>query len=203
MSIELFLAYLAACALLALTPGPAMSLIIANGATLGARAGLRTVAGNSLGLGLLVTAVVLGMSTVMTVLADWFDWLRWVGAAYLIWLGASRVRRAWRGERRAAVVVVDGNRCFWQGVAVALSNPKVLLFLGAFFPHFVDVQAPLGPQLALLGVGFVLTIAAIDGGMALCAGWARQWFNTRWRLLEGVSGSLLIGGGIMLAATRR
>lgn len=202
MSIEVFLAFVAACALLALTPGPAMSLIVANGASFGARAGLETVAGNSVGLGLLVAAAVLGMSSIMALMAEWFDWVRWLGAAYLVWLGVTRIRRALRGV--PAAPTPRRGAWFWQGFAVALSNPKVLLFLGAFFPHFVDPGASLPPQFALLGIGFLVTLAGIDGAMALMAGSARLWLTARrLRVADAMSGCLLIGGGIALAAARR
>lgn len=206
MSIELYLAFILASAVLALTPGPAMSLIIANGATHGRSAGLVTVAGNSLGLGLLVLGAVLGMSSVMAVMADWFDLIRWAGAAYLIWLGASRLYRALRHEKHSADK--PGNlprrRWFGQGLAVALSNPKVLLFLGAFFPQFVNPQGALGQQFALLAVTFLVVVILIDSSYALLAGAARGWFSgQRLRLAQGISGCLLICGGLWLALARR
>lgn len=204
MSLELYLAFVAACAILALTPGPAMSLIIANSASFGVSAGVATVAGNTLGLALLVTATVLGMSSVMAVMSEWFDLIRWLGAAYLVWLGATRLWRALRGAAPLAIVDISSRRRFWQGVAVALSNPKVLLFLGAFFPHFVDPETALAPQFTLLAVTFLGTIAVIDLGYAALAGSARSWLTPRrWRIADGLSGCLLIGGGVALAAARR
>ena len=96
MSIELFLAFVLASAVLAATPGPSVSLIIANGTSHGLKAGLLTVAGGISGVVLLVTGATLGMSSVMALVANWFDFLRWAGAAYLIWLGVSRIWKAWR-----------------------------------------------------------------------------------------------------------
>ncbi len=87
---------------------------------------------------------------------------------------------------------------------MSLSNPKVLLFLGAFFPQFIDPANSAGPQLALLAVTFVLTIAAVDCVVASAAGSARAWFTAqRRRVAEGVSGILLVCGGLWLAAARR
>jgi threonine/homoserine/homoserine lactone efflux protein len=205
MSIELYLAFILACLVLAITPGPNMSLFISNGATHGVRAALLTVIGSSLGLSVLVAAAALGMTASMRFMADWFDIIRWIGAAYLIWLGASRLRAAWLGTGdEAAIVALSGGRWFWQGAAVSLSNPKVLLFLGAFFPQFIDPTSPAGPQLALLAVTFVLTIAAVDCAVASAAGSARAWFTAqRRRVAEGVSGVFLLCGGLWLAAARR
>ena len=206
MSAELLAAFILASALLALTPGPAMSLIIANGASYGTRAGLMTVAGNSFGLALLATGAIVGMSSVMAVMADWFDVIRWVGAAYLIWLGGSRLYRVLKSEPdpMAAQDAPHRRRWFWQGLIVALSNPKVLLFMGAFFPQFVDPHAAVGIQLALLGGTFLAVVVAIDCAYALLAGSARGWFTEkRARVAEGVTAGLLICGGVWLAAARR
>lgn len=204
MTAEVLLAFIAATALLALTPGPAMSLIISNSASYGSRAGLATILGNSLGLGLLVTAVVLGMSSAMAVAADWFDWIRWLGAAYLIWLGVTRLRRALGPGQAPDPLPHSGRRWFWQGLVVALSNPKVLLFLGAFFPQFIDPSVPVGGQLTVLGLAFLVTLTVIDSAMAFLAARARAWLTaSRWRLMDGIAGSLLVGGGMWLAAQQR
>ena len=205
MSLQLYLAFVLACFVLAITPGPNMSLLIANGTTHGVRAALLTVIGSSLGLSLLVVIAALGMTASMRLMADWFDIIRWVGAAYLVWLGIGRLRSAWRLAGDTDVPLpVKGGRWFWQGAAVSLSNPKVLLFLGAFFPQFIDPVSPAGPQLALLAVTFVLTIAAVDCAVASAAGSARAWFTAqRRRVAEGVSGVLLVCGGLWLAAARR
>ncbi len=205
MPTELYLAFILACVVLAITPGPNMSLFVANGATHGVRAALLTVFGSALGLSVLVGAASLGMTASMRLMAEWFDVIRWIGAAYLIWLGISRLRAARRAADEAAPVVAGGRgRWFWQGAAVSLSNPKVLLFLGAFFPQFIDPASPAGPQLALLAVTFVATIVAVDCVVASAAGSAQLWFTARRRrFAEGISGFVLVCGGLWLAAARR
>lgn len=206
MTIELYIGFVLASALLALAPGPAMSLIIANSASYGVRAGLKTVAGGGLGLGLLVAGAVFGMSSVMALMADWFDVIRWIGAGYLVWLGASRLYRALKAGSRADLAATETGRgrCFWQGLAVALSNPKVLLFLGAFFPQFINPNANLSSQLALMAVTFLAVMMIIDASYAVLAGSARRWFtSSHLRIADGLSGSLLICGGLWLAAARR
>ncbi len=205
MSDYLFGAFVLACIVLAITPGPAMALLIANSTRHGRRAGLLTVLGNGCGLFILVATATLGLTSVMAFVAEWFNVIRWIGAAYLVWLGLTRLRAAWRefpGEIPANVPV-RGKRWFWQGLAVALSNPKVLLFLGAFFPQFIDPAAAMAPQLGILAVTFVVVIMMTDALMALAANAARGWFLTRTRLLDGASGALLICGAIWLAMTRR
>lgn len=204
MTIELFATFLVASVILALTPGPTMSLVIANGASHGAAAGLWTVAGNSLGLVLLITAATVGMTSIMGLMAQWFDVIRWIGAAYLVWLGATRLWRALQPGDDLPVRTAPRGRYFWQGLAVALSNPKVLLFFGAFFPQFIDPTAALAPQFVILATSFVITVTVIDCGYALAAGTARGWLTARrQRVGDGIAGCLLIGGGIWLAAARR
>ena len=95
---ELFAAYLAATIALILMPGPIVTLVIANSLAHGPRTGLSTVAGSSFGNALLVIAGALGLSTMLTLVADIFEWVRWAGVAYLVYLGI----RHWRAALRSA-----------------------------------------------------------------------------------------------------
>ena len=204
MSLELFFAFVMSTALLALLPGPIVSLVVANGTSFGTRAALTTVAGSSTGLALLVTGAALGMGSLLAIMADWFDYIRWAGAAYLVWLGISRIWRVWKHEPVLPQPQEKGRRWYWQGLVAALSNPKVLLFLGAFFPQFVNHNAAPGPQLALLAVTFVVTAALSDSLYAVLAGTARTWITKqRIRLADTLGGIFLICGGTWLALARR
>jgi homoserine/homoserine lactone efflux protein len=204
MSIELFFAFVLASAVLAATPGPNVSLIIANGTSYGLKAGMLTVAGGITGGVLLVTGATLGMNTVMTLVADWFDFLRWAGAAYLVWLGMSRIWNAWRKAPTLAAPKASRRNWYWQGLAVALSNPKILLFLGAFFPQFINQDAPVANQLWLLAITFIVIITVVDSSYGILAGAARGWITQkRVRLADSISGVLLICGGLWLAVARR
>jgi threonine/homoserine/homoserine lactone efflux protein len=206
MSLQLLLAFVAACILLGLTPGPNMSLILANTLTSGLRAGLLTLAGTTTGLALLVAAAAAGMSSVMVFMADWFDVIRWLGALYLVYLGG---RQLWLLRRRAAAGIAAppralGANLYLEGVLISLSNPKVLLFLGAFLPQFVDpARDPVG-QLTVLAVLFVAVLAAVDVAYTLAVARARATLDAaRLRLLDGAAGVLLLLGGLALAMARR
>ncbi|HEY7645243.1 MAG TPA: LysE family translocator [Hyphomicrobiales bacterium] len=205
MSIYLYSAFVLACVALAITPGPNMALFIANSAAHGTGAAFLTVLGSSFGLAIVVAAAALGMSSIMAFVAEWFNIIRWIGAAYLIWLGISRLRAALKApDPLAAAPLPSRGKWFLQGTAASLSNPKVLLFLGAFFPQFIEPSAPIGPQLALLSVTFVAVIGMVDCMTVLAFGSAREWMMGRRRsLAEGFSGVLLIFGGLWLAAMRR
>src|SRR5688572_6906433 len=92
MSPELYLAFLLACVVIMIVPGPTVTLIIANALTHGTRAGLLNVAGTQLGMGLMIAVVVVGLASLVEAMGFWFEWLRLAGAAYLIWLGIKLIR---------------------------------------------------------------------------------------------------------------
>jgi threonine/homoserine/homoserine lactone efflux protein len=206
MSPEVLAAFIATCIVLALTPGPNMSLILAGTLTSGLRAGLLTVAGTTSGLALLVGAATAGMTSLMVFMAEWFDVIRWVGALYLVYLGA---RQLWLfGQRRTPDALPSprpmGANLYFEGLLVSLSNPKVLLFLGAFLPQFVDPAGDAVVQLSLLAVLFIAVLAAVDIGYTLIVARARATIDaTRLRLLDGLAGVLLLLGGLALALARR
>jgi len=206
MSLHVFAAFAGACLLLALTPGPMMSLITANVAAHGVHAGLWTVAGNLVSLSFMVAAAALGMTSLMVFMSNWFDVIRWIGALYLAWLGFERLKRAWQGESPTLVPARSPSSRGWflQAMAVGLSNPKVLLFLGAFLPQFVDTSGNIELQLSLLALTFVVVIGLSDVTYAVALGRLRDLFaGGRARLLDGVSGTLLLLGGLVLATARR
>ena len=205
MSPEILIAFIAACVLLGLTPGPNMSLILANTLSAGLRAGLVTLAGTTTGLALLVAAAAVGMSSVMVFMSEWFDVIRWIGAFYLVYLGA---RQLWQLRRRATGAAPlqrrAGANLYFEGVLVSLSNPKVLLFLGAFLPQFIDPARDPVWQLSVLAVLFVVVLAAVDVAYTLAVARARATFDAaRLRLLDGAAGVLLLLGGLALAMARR
>jgi threonine/homoserine/homoserine lactone efflux protein len=208
MSYQLLLAFVAACIVLALTPGPNMALIIANTASHGLQAGMTTLAGTSTGLIFLVTIAALGMTSVALFMAEWFDVLRWIGACYLAWLGFQQLRSWWRNRRVVdalpSVPAGSGRTWYLQGVGVSLSNPKVLFFLGAFLPQFVDPAGSVALQLTVLSILFVAILVAADVIFTLAVAGARQRFSTaRLSVLDGISGILLLLGGAALAMARR
>jgi len=92
MSIEVYLAYVLACILITIIPGPTVTLIIANSLTHGTRAGLLNVAGTQLGLAIMLGVLLVGLSSIIATMGVWFDWVRIAGAVYLIWLGWKLLR---------------------------------------------------------------------------------------------------------------
>ena len=201
----LLLGFIAATVVLILIPGPNVILIVANALGHGPRRALATVAGTTLAQAVQIAVVVLGLSSLAAVLADAFEWLRWIGVAYLIWLGV----RQWREDPVVLGDVADVpaalGPAFWQGGLVALTNPKTLAFHAAFLPQFVNPALPALPQLTLLAGIFLLIALLIDSAYALLAGRLRPMLRGRRgaTVRNRVSGGFLIGAGIGLALARK
>lgn len=203
MPLELYSAFILATAILMIIPGPNVALIVANSVAHGTRYGLLTVAATSTAVVIHLTLTVLGATAVLNFLAASFDWLRWLGVAYLIWLGVA----AWRApttdlagtrpqERSARLI-------YARGFLVGLTNPKTLLFYGAFFPQFIVPGPTAGDQLLLLAVTFLAVAIVFDSIWAILAGRLRALLvmHARWR--NRLTGGLLVGAGVGLALARR
>ena len=203
MSLQAYLAFIAACVALALLPGPVVTLLIANGLRHGSRAALTNILGVQAGLLIVIGTVAVGLASLMATMGYWFDWVRFAGAAYLIWLGFKLIRFPVEGVKADAPPPPPRGGFFLQGFLVALSNPKLLLFFGAFLPQFMDLNGDHASQAMLLGVTFMVIAGTTDAVYALLAGRARLFFSVRrTRLLSRMSGGFMIGGGIWLALTR-
>ena len=202
MSVELYLAYVLACFVIAIIPGPTVTLIVANSLTHGTRAGLLNVAGTQLGLGLMMMVLVVGLSSVIATMGIWFDWLRLFGAAYLVWIGWKLLRSSGGFAQPGGTPKPRGG-FFLQGLLVLLGNPKALLWFGAFIPQFVNPTGNYVGQVVLLGVTAMAAGAISDGGYAILAGRAGRFLSRRRVLLVSrISGLCLVGGGAWLALAR-
>jgi len=200
MNWQLFATFLVITMILVVTPGPIVTLVIATGASQGVRAALVTVMGTSTGNAVLLAAIAFGLGWVMQNAAELFELMRWVGAAYLIWLGI----RYWRGAGRTDTAPASGRVNFWRGFAVALSNPKTIAFFTAFLPQFIDPNLPAGRQLAVMCVVSIVLATMSDAGWAVAAGLGRAWLLSpaRAKWLARLSGLVLVGGGVWLFARR-
>jgi threonine/homoserine/homoserine lactone efflux protein len=188
---------------LILVPGPNVALIVANSMAYGTRFGLLTVAGTSTAMVLQLALAALGMSAVLGWLAQWFEWIRWVGVAYLIWLGV-RQWRARPADLTAAQAQPRSLRAiFLRGMLVSATNPKTLLFYGAFFPQFLTPGVDMGGQIALLSATFLVVAVLLDGAWAVLAGRARWALAGHGRLRNRISGGLLVGAAFGLAMARK
>ena len=201
MSPALFAAFAGATAILMLIPGPNVALIVANSLRFGVRAGLMTVAGTSAAMIAQLTVAALGVTAIFGALSEAFGILRWLGVAYLVWLGV----RAWREPAGdlSRTEAAPPSQTFGRGFFVSLTNPKTLAFYAAFLPQFLDPAAPLGQQMAILGVTFVGVAIIVDSGWAILAARARGPIARFGRARNRLTGAVLIGAALGLAAARR
>lgn len=203
MSLHLYAAFVAAVTILMLIPGPNVALIVANSLAHGARYGLVTVAGTSAAMVVQLGLTALGMTAALDALAQGFEILRWLGVAYLVFLGL----RVWRARPIALAHTppdpAAARAMFLRGFLVSLTNPKTLLFYAAFLPQFVDASQSIGRQLAILSVTFVGLALVLDSGWALLAARLRAVLDVRGRWLNRLAGGLLMGAGLGLALARR
>jgi threonine/homoserine/homoserine lactone efflux protein len=204
-------AFVLAVLLISASPGPAMALIFRRAALRGLRAAVPTVLGLELGLYLWALFAGIGFAALVAASEVAYLVLRVVGAAVLLVLGFRALRAAWRDKGVPAEpdepAPVAGRRRGWgafaEGVGVQLANPKAAVFMIAFYPQFVPADGPVLVTTALLGL---LQITLETGlYLALAAGVARAglWFRRPRirRRLEAVSGTVLVGLGLRVAAS--
>lgn len=202
MNYHLFLAFLLITLVLVVVPGPIVTLVIATGATRGIRAALITVVGTTLGNAVLLACIAFGLNWILKTSAEVFEVLRWIGAAYLIWLGIQ----SWRTAGQAAEAAPPRHRVhISRGFLVAITNPKTIAFFTAFLPQFVDPALPVGWQLFAMCAVSVVLAGLTDAAWAVAAGLSRAWFKKPRHnaLLGRLSGVVLIGGGLWLSLARR
>ncbi len=157
--------------------------------------------GTTLGIALQLAIVVAGFAVLVEMAATAFTWIRWLGVAYLLYLGL----KTWREAPADLNEMPAGTqkRVFLSGLGVALINPKTLLFNAAFLPQFIGQSMHVTTQLAILSAVFVATVLVGDSLWVMFAASARRWFGKFGALRNRVTGGFLIGAGIGLALARK
>jgi threonine/homoserine/homoserine lactone efflux protein len=201
MGLEVYAAFAGAVFLLGLIPGPNVALITANAITYGTRAGLLTVCATIISVVLQLALVVLGLSALLAAAGAWLGVIRWLGVAYLVFIGVQQ----WRAGIRAADATpkpVPVRKIMVQAAALSLINPKTLLFDAALFSQFINQAEPALPQTLRLGLIMAVVLFSVDCLWATGAGRARSVLARYGRLSNRISGGLLVGAGLGLAAVR-
>jgi len=154
MSVRVFLLYLAAWSLAALSPGPAVMCSVAQSTRHGFRSSLAGISGIQLGNFLFFVCIALGLGTLLATATITFTVLRLLGAAYLFYLGAriivSSLRRPLPSDSQPKASIPANHSLFLQGLLIQLTNPKALLFVSALLPQFLDPHRSLPLQLLIL-----------------------------------------------------
>jgi homoserine/homoserine lactone efflux protein len=201
MQSNVYLAFIAISIAVLVFPGPSILLIIANSLQRGTLAGLYTVAGGIVAMLVQLAIALAGLTSLANAFDAGFDYVRWAGAIYLLYLGIQR----WQGFRQD--VVVRGRAAgsyrsvVFEGFIVALTNPGTLLFFVAFFPQFLNREAAAGAQLLLMAATFMVLTLVVDSSYAvLSARIGRRLHDPRRvNARNRVSGVLLVVAALALA----
>ncbi len=207
MSPELFAVYVLAAVGLSLTPGPNGLLALTHGARYGFRPSVFTVLGGGFGFLALIAVSLAGLGALLTASETAFTIAKWVGGAYLVWLGV----RLWRAPAAIVSAPEAGGareeakpaRLFTEGFLVAASNPKALVFFAAFLPQFMTPGAPFLAQLALLGGTFVVIEIVYELMLAGLAHRIAPWLTRHGRAFNRITGGAFVGVGAALATASR
>ncbi|MFN4309714.1 MAG: LysE family translocator [Ferrovibrio sp.] len=205
ISLELWLAFAAAAAVLIAIPGPTTLMVLGHTVASGWRVGLVSLAGVMFGDICAIALSVLGFSALLAASAEAFLVMKWLGAGYLVWLGV----KLWRTQPGDLTPVAATRRGAMQAIAqtfiVTLLNPKGILFFAAFLPQFIDPTRPLWPQVIALTLTFNAIAAITQIGYIAAMGSARRRIASPRTMLwvNRAGGSMLIGAGLLTATLKR
>ena len=203
MALHTWLLYLVAAIGLSLTPGPNSLLALTHGALHGHRRTLYTVAGGALGFVMVIALSMLGIGALLQASASALLVLKWVGGAYLVWLGVQ----LWRAPPLNLQAVAGApfprrSQLFRQGLFAAVSNPKALLFYGAFLPQFIDPARSLWLQFAVMAGTFAVIECVVEVLLARLAHRVRPALERFGRRFNRVCGGAFAAMGVALPLTR-
>lgn len=202
MELHTYIAYLLATIVIVMVPGPTVTLVVASGMRHGARAALLNVGGTLAGVAMVFAVVGIGLASAIAAMGHWFEYIRFIGAAYLVWIGVQMLL-ARGGPAEDAAPPTPRMGFFAQGLLVATSNPKTLFFFGAFIPQFIDPAGSYPLQIAIMGITAMFFGAVSDSTYALAAARAGRALSAkRFRMLTRIGGGFLVGGGLWLAFSR-
>lgn len=203
MSLAVWLAFLAAAIVIAVSPGPGAVLSMSTGLRHGYRGAFVAILGLQAALLVQLCIVALGFGALLATSETAFAVLKLFGAAYLVWLGIQR----WRAPTQplAEVPPARSRSLFMQGLLVNLGNPKAIIFIGALVPQFIVPAAPLLPQYAAIAATLCLTDMLVMSGYALAALRLGGWFRdpATLGLQNRLFGGLFVSAGAALAVSAR
>ncbi|MFC6688145.1 LysE family translocator [Jhaorihella thermophila] len=207
MDLSLWLAFVAATVVVLIIPGPTILLVLSYALSKGRSVAVASAGGVALGDFVAMTTSLAGLGALVATSAAWFTALKWVGAAYLLYLGVKLLRSAPSAGLEAVTPSreVTARGVFGHAAAVTALNPKSIAFFIAFVPQFIHPSEPLGPQFAVLIATFVALGALNALAYALAADRLRRWIG-RPRVVRGMTqagGLTLIGMGLATAVLRR
>lgn len=206
MSWNMWVAFLAAAIVIAVSPGPGAVLSMATGLRHGYGQAFRAILGLQTALLIQIAVVALGLGALLAASSTAFLIIKIIGAAYLVYLGVTK----WRApvEDIDEDAVVEGGRdhsLYLQGLLVNLTNPKALVFMVALVPQFVVTTLPQAPQFMIIAATMVATDMVVMSGYALLAGRCRSWLHSprMLKMQNRVFGGMFVSAGALLAASSK
>ncbi|AJC68014.1 MULTISPECIES: homoserine/homoserine lactone efflux protein [Dickeya] len=205
MTQDWWLTYLLTTLILSLSPGSGAINTMSTSISHGYRGAVASIAGLQLGLTIHIVLVGIGLGALLSQSVLAFDALKWLGAAYLIWLGIQQWRSAGSLDLQTLANSMPRRRLFKRAILVNLTNPKSIVFLAALFPQFIIPHQPQAMQYLVLGVTTVVVDVVVMIGYATLARRIAQWLKGPRQLkqLNRTFGSLFILVGALLATARK
>ncbi len=199
MALDTWLIYLLAAVGLSLSPGPNGLLALTHGALHGRRKALYTIFGGALGFVIVLALSMFGIGALLQASLVWLTVMKWLGGAYLVWLGIQ----VWRSppiglELPAGTPPRSGASMFRQGALSALTNPKALLFFAAFLPQFIDPARSLWLQFVIMAGTFALVEIATELLIAAFAQRLSPWLKRVGRRFNQACGGIFMAIGVAL-----
>ncbi len=195
-----FALFVAAALVMLIIPGPSVLYIVARSVEGGRTAGLVSMLGVQTGALVHIAFATFGLSAILASSAVAFSVVKWLGAAYLVWLGLRRIFGDDEEEDDVAAGPKRLSRMYSQGVVVNVLNPKTALFFLAFLPQFVDPsRGAAWTQILLLGATFVTLALCTDGLYALLSGTAGSWLRRNMERAAFRRGQRYVSGGVLVA----
>jgi threonine/homoserine/homoserine lactone efflux protein len=204
MTIETWLAFAAASAILLVIPGPTILLVVSYALGQGWRTALPMAIGVALGDFTAMSLSLLGLGALLATSATVFTIFKWAGAAYLIWLGVKLWRAGGTLDAKPRTDAVSSLKMLSHAWLVTALNPKGLTFFMAFLPQFIDPKSALAPQLGIFATTFLVLAFANSLIYALVASRARNVVRNPRAIgiINKIGGSLLIGAGVATVGLR-
>jgi homoserine/homoserine lactone efflux protein len=203
MELHVYFAFVVAATIMIALPGPSVLLTVAHSISFGWQRAIATVAGETMGIAVQLLVAAIGLTSLLNVVAEAFEWLLWAGAAYLVYLGIKQ----WRSAIEPLDIdtsVVSKKNLFIQGLVITIPNPKSLIFIAAFLPQFIDTARTLGLQFAFIAPTFLVITFTVTSIWALVAGNVRVFLRSQqvFQLVLRIAGGLMIIAGVGLALAR-
>ncbi len=204
MLLSLWLGFLLAAILIAVSPGPGAAVAMSCGMRYGYAAALRSIFGLESALLIQLAIVAVGLGALLTASTLAFDIVKFCGAAYLVWLGIQKWRTAPQ-ELQDAKPPMSSNALFVEGLLVNLANPKAIVFIAALTPQFIDPTRPQWLQFLIIAATMCTVDIVVMSGYALLATRLRHWLHDP-KTLKAQNrffGGVFVGAGLLLASTGR